>query len=140
MLEAKNIFIYDFDNEMEGFVDLSNHIEGISDKHKDKEDSESFLSIHLGLIEKYYKDKYNKDKDFLGALNQCMAKIRETFNVKYIAIHSGRGNFSADLSEGLSYYPFISLSALEAAFYNCKYFLSELFHNINYYGKGCLNN
>ena len=140
MLEARNIFIYDFDNEMEGFVDLSNHIEGISDKHKDKEDSESFLSIHLGLIEKYYKDKYNKDKDFLGALNQCMAKIRETFNVKYIAIHSGRGNFSADLSEGLSYYPFISLSALEAAFYNCKYFLSELFHNINYYGKGCLNN
>lgn len=142
MLEAKNIFVYDFNKEMNGFVDLSNHpVEKVS-----KDNSESFLSIHLGLIQKYkdaHKNEYkgtDKDEALLYTLNGCISMIRDTFKVKYIAIHSGRGNFSADLSKGLSSYPFISLSALEAAFYNCKYFLSELFHNINYYGKGCLNN
>ncbi len=57
----------------------------------------------------------------------------------FISIHSGRGNFSRELEHSLKKYPFITLSALENAFNNCKYLLSQLFYNTVYLGKGLAN-
>lgn len=57
----------------------------------------------------------------------------------YSAIHSGRGNYSAELDLPLAKYPFISLSALENAFNNSKFLLSQLFYNTVYLGKGFAN-
>lgn len=94
-----------------------------------------FLTIHLGLVEKY---KY--DKDF-GGVSKLMEDIKTHFpKTKYISVHSGRGNFSAELSVELKDYCFITLSALEAAVNNSKFMLSQLFYNMNYYGKGNINN
>lgn len=91
-----------------------------------------FLTIHLGLIEKCKNE---------GGVKGLMEDIKIHFpDVKYIAIHSGRGNYSADLSADLKDYCFITLSALEAAINNSKYMLSQLFYNMNYYGKGNINN
>ena len=167
ILEARKIYLFDFNEQYNGFVDLNNspHNNKEKDKdssQKDKNNHETFLSIHLGMIEKF-KDYYKKknldnfrqrysnnndnekeeiiDKELTReALIQCMKLLKEQFKPQFISIHSGRGNYSADLSDGLKDYPFMSLSALEAALYNSKYFLSELFHNTNYYGKGNLNN
>jgi hypothetical protein len=72
-------------------------------------------------------------------ISHIMNQLKTEFGAKFIAIHSGRGNFSADLEDELKDYPFISLSALEAAFDNSKYFLSQLFYNTIYYGKGNFN-
>jgi len=57
----------------------------------------------------------------------------------YIAIHSGRGNYSAELEGPLSTYPFITLSALENAYNNSKYQLTQLLYNTVYIGKGLAN-
>ena len=126
-------------------------------RFKDGSDHTHFLSIHLGLIEKILKnscivnkiidsrlhitdESYNRlDQD---RVIEFMTMIRELFESTdlYVAIHSGRGNFSKELEGPLASYPFISLSALENAFNNSKYLLSQIFYNTIYIGKGLANN
>lgn len=130
LLEKKNLFVYTMPegylhNGIDSFIDIS--------QHPSTQKECDFLSVHLGLIEKYLEN--NKEKSvtsFMDLLTSC-------FHPKYISVHSGRGNFSPELESGLGSYPFVSLSAIDAAFGNSKYLLSELFNNTNYYGKGNIN-
>jgi SAM-dependent methyltransferase len=124
VLEMRGISLYDFDPKFKNLIQLSG--KRLNKKKMD------FITIHLGLIEKYKGSK--KIIDFLEN------KFGTGNSKPFIAIHSGRGNFSPELEDELRNYPFISLSALEAAFYDCKYFLTQLFKNTNYYGKGNYNN
>ena len=128
-----------------------------------------FLSIHLGLIEKMLKNsewlnceitnrlasknasarKSQKVTDRLSKerVEEFMSILKEKFistdnegnNELFIAIHSGRGNFSKELEGPLKTYPFITLSAIENAFNNSKYLLSQVFYNTVYIGKGIAN-
>ena len=91
-----------------------------------------FASIHLGLLDKL------KGKDVVKFINDKFQNDNES-NPIFVSIHSGRGNFSPELDEKLKDYPFISLSALDSAFNNSKFLLSELLNNTKYYGKGNLN-
>ncbi len=117
----------------------------------------NFLSIHLGLIEKILKSDLvdqvcgEKGDNPLSEerVHLFMQKLIDTFTIVdkdsgesrplHICIHSGRGNFSNELSGPLKEYPFISLAALESAFNNSKYLLSQLFYNTVYIGKGEVN-
>ena len=118
-----------------------------------------FLTIHLGLIEKILKNseivnneidrrtkkqKYNGNRLSDERVTAFMEMLKEYFGgnnkeMLYIAIHSGRGNYSAELEGPLSRYPFISLSALENAYNNSKFQLSQLLYNTVYIGKGFIN-
>ena len=60
-------------------------------------------------------------------------------NRYFISVHSGRGNFSAELEQSLDMYPFISMAALENVYENSKYLLSQLFYSTIYIGKGVAN-
>lgn len=120
-----------------------------------------FLSIHLGLVEKMLKnsvllnnqiDKYLIEKEINSTSNDNLAPERVTAfmrllernfdiggNSTFVSVHSGRGNFSKELEGPLARYPFVSLSALENAFNNSKYLLSQIFYNTVYIGKGMAN-
>lgn len=78
---------------------------------------------------------------FMEMLHEKFASTDTTGQRKelFISIHSGRGNFSRELERSLKRYPFITLSALENAFNNCKYLLSQVFYNTIYLGKGVAN-
>lgn len=120
LLELRGIYLLNFDKKN------GNKIIDLQGKEFNKNKNINFVSIHLGLLDKKDK-KVNLKEDILD----------KYFDEKtFVSIHSGRGNFSADLESELKNYPFISLSALEAAFYDCKYFLTQLFKTTNYYGKG----
>lgn len=138
VLERRNIYLSDFQKD---FADYK--FKNLSGGEQVEINKVDFLTIHLGIIEKfvtwYCTTRTTEIVDRKMALNECFRRIKAKYHPKFISIHSGRGNFSPELQEDLKSYPFISLSALEAAFYNCKYFLSELFYNMNYYGKGNLN-
>ena len=143
IFRRKNIFLYDI--EKDGIINLSKNKCGsinpssLNDDEKNKFGNEvHFLSIHLGLLENLMAARKKTCKGL--KINHLMDEIKKEFDAKFIVIHSGRGNFSADLEDDLKDYPFISLSALEAAFDNSKYFLSQLFYNTIYYGKGNFNN
>ena len=117
LLEMRGIYLLNYENGK--IIDLQG-------EEFNKKENINFVSIHLGLLDKK-KKKVNIKTDILD----------KYFDEKtFVSIHSGRGNFSADLEGKLKNYPFISLSALEAAFYDCKYFLTQLFKTTNYYGKG----
>lgn len=111
-----------------------------------------FLSIHLGLIEKLLKSK--QLEKYIGPregnsleptrIKKLMKLLEKQFgegltNGVHICIHSGRGNFSKELEGPLKKYPFISLAAIENAFNNSKYLLSQLFYNTIFIGKGEVN-
>lgn len=107
-----------------------------------------FLSIHLGLIEKIVKSewgmrKYGKTLTLEKRVSNFMDDMTAVFSGKdcpvFISVHSGRGNFSKELEGPLATYPFVSLSAIENAFGNSKYLLSQLFYNTVYIGKGIIN-
>lgn len=149
LMRKKNLFVYSFEFEREGLgvIDLSTRKiatigQEINCINNFKIEPVHFMSIHLSLIEKYRDYLVGDGVKEECAIEMIMTAIRNTFgneNVK-IAIHSGRGNFSEELQEDLKAYPFITLSALEAAFNNSKYLLSQLFYNTIYYGKGNINN
>lgn len=119
------------------------------------ENSTHFLSIHLGIIEKIIKNSnvFNSMKDEFGKeygeyseqerTIMFMNLLKKHFGYNkqevFISIHSGRGNYSAELNGPLSIYPFISMSAIENAFNNSKYLLSQLFYSTIYLGKGIIN-
>lgn len=122
LLKKKNIFIFTIEDG--NLIDVENK------KFEKSEDFDfDFVSIHLGLL-----DKGN-------SMNFQTELLEHYFGKKpFVSIHSGRGNFSPELEDKLKGYPFLSLSALESAFNNSKYLLSEFLYNTNYYGKGNLNN
>ena len=106
-----------------------------------------FLSIHLGLIEKIAKSEWGKrygaTTNLEDRVTAFMDEMRKIFggadgNV-FISVHSGRGNYSKELDGPLATYAFISLAAIENAFSNSKYLLSQLFYNTIYIGKGIIN-
>lgn len=118
----------------------------------------NFLSIHLGLIEKLLKSKELEKEEYCGPrgknpfdvkrVNRLMDLLTKTFGIKaddslesklHICVHSGRGNFSKELEGPLKEYPFISLAALENAFNNSKFLLSQMFYNTIFIGKGEIN-
>ena len=131
---------------------------------RDNSDKSHFLTIHLGLLEKILKNSilinYEIDKRIIKEggtgldwvkgdrleskrVIEFMRMLREQYDdgsrTLYIAVHSGRGNYSAELEGPLARFPFISLSALESAFNNSKYQLSQLLYNTVYIGKGFAN-
>lgn len=131
---------------------------------RDNLDRSHFLTIHLGLLEKILKNSiiinYEIDQRMIkqgkktldwskgdrldsSRVIEFMRMLREQFDdgskTLYIAVHSGRGNYSAELEGPLARFPFISLSALESAFNNSKYQLSQLLYNTVYIGKGFAN-
>ncbi len=71
-----------------------------------------------------------------------MLLLKEYFGGEgvFITIHSGRGNFSAELEGPLAGYPFLTMSSLESAFNNSKFLLTQLLYNTLYIGKGKINN
>lgn len=126
--------------------------------YADQPNASNFLSIHLGLIEKLLKSKELESEEYCGArgnnpfdenrIVRLMGLLTKTFGILspnnsaarlHICIHSGRGNFSKELEGPLREYPFISLAALENAFNNSKYLLSQLFYNTIFLGKGEIN-
>ncbi|MBE6237511.1 MAG: hypothetical protein E7116_05070 [Bacteroidales bacterium] len=130
-------------------------------RFRDGKSNTHFLSIHLGLIEKMLKNSVvlNNviDEELNGRGLETISEDRlspervrvfmELLEKKFgndngdtfISIHSGRGNFSKELEGPLAKYPFVSLSALENAFNNSKYLLSQIFYNTVYIGKGMAN-
>lgn len=119
---------------------------------KDCHNATHFLSIHLGLIEKLLKSQ--KLEKYIGARGEnplsemrikgLMSLLESRFGDGvnggvHICVHSGRGNFSKELEGPLRNYPFLSLAALENAFNNSKYLLSQLFYNTIFIGKGEVN-
>ena len=117
---------------------------------RDEKDATHFLSIHLGMIEKIVKEdsEWVKANSLCGAsvterVDALMDMLKQTFRTDqgelFISIHSGRGNFSKELDESLSEYPFISISAIENVYANSKFLLAQLFYDTVYIGKGELN-
>lgn len=120
------------------------------------DNSTHFLSIHLGIIEKIIKNSnaFNSMRDESGKeygeyseqertiifINLLKKYFGDKNQKVFISIHSGRGNYSAELNGPLSTYPFISMSAIENAYNNSKYLLSQLFYSTIYLGKGIVNN
>lgn len=113
----------------------------------DKANRTHFLSIHLGLIEKIVKSDWGRrygnnsiiEERVTAFMNELKAIFGEGEENVFISVHSGRGNFSKELEGPLATYPFISLAAIENAFNNSKYLLSQLFYNTIYIGKGIIN-
>lgn len=160
-LALKNIRLLnyndDFDNKSTSYNSvLSSVFKG--NKFRNNRNGTHFLTIHLGLIEKILKNsKYVNslvDKELPGEtqtsnqnrlacerVEAFMTLLKRTFSIKsksyplYIAIHSGRGNYSEELKSPLSQYPYLTLSALENAFNNSKYQLSQLLYNTIYIEK-----
>lgn len=114
-----------------------------------------FLSIHLGLVEKIVQESkaFNSMSDESGKRYseynlkdrtiKFMDLLKKYFGDKnqkvFISIHSGRGNFSAELDGPLAIYPFIGMTAIENAYSNSKYLLCQLFYSTIYLGKGVAN-
>lgn len=134
MIERRKLHIYDIDKNG-NIIDLQGmNVANVIDLNDMKAlCSPTFLSIHLSIIEKIAKE--NKVK-----ASEVMKNLKVIFgNTKFITIHSGRGNLSAELEEDLKDYAFLSLSAIQAAMDDSKYFLSQLLYNNCYIGKGRLN-
>lgn len=144
-LACKNIRVLNYkeDSPNASLDDLMSIFVGNS--FKDGTNKTHFLSIHLGLIEKIVQNDVLFEnitcKGTIEARTEyLMNHIKEVFgNDAFISIHSGRGNFSKDLSISLVEYPFIGLASLESAYNNSKYLLSQLFYNTVYIGKGRIN-
>ena len=142
-LTLKNIRLLNYrdTDDIKSFTDLFK-----GNSFKDNKDTTNFLSIHLGLVEKIIQS--TEFSNFVGEIpvpqkaEMFMSLLRESFGGEnvFISIHSGRGNFSAELEGPLAGYPFITMSSLESAFNNSKFLLTQLFYNTLYVGKGKINN
>lgn len=141
-IRVLNINLDKANNKKWGIGDI---IEG--NHFRDNSNRSHFLSIHLGLIEKVVKsewgDVYGKDTALENKVSLFMEQLKSYFSREgesiFVSVHSGRGNFSKELEGPLATYPFISLAAIENAFGNSKYLLSQLFYNTVYIGKGVIN-
>ena len=150
-LACKNIRILNYNESNFSEDKIDNFIKLFTDDHKfnNGKDETHFLSIHLGIIEKIVKnadmftlmkDEKGKSISVDGRVKVFMRLLKEKFGPKvFISVHSGRGNFSAELEQSLDMYPFISMAALENVYENSKYLLSQLFYSTIYVGKGVAN-
>ena len=145
-LSLKNIRVLNINPENKSSKDpLSALFEG--NDFKDSSNYTHFLSIHLGLIEKIVKSEWGKkygrrstiDKRVKAFMEELIMIFEGDQREIFISVHSGRGNFSKELEGPLATYPFIGLAAIENAFSNSKYLLSQLFYNTVYIGKGVIN-
>lgn len=134
MIERRKLHIYDIDKNgnvinLEGI-----NVANVTDLNSIKTLClPTFLSIHLSIIEKIAKENNIRASEVMKNLKMLFG------NTKFVTIHSGRGNLSAELEEDLKDYAFLSLSAIQAAMDDSKYFLSQLLYNNCYVGKGRLN-
>lgn len=156
--ERKGVFIFNFDkddnqsNQYE-MKDLSLYSLGHFEIDKDMkqvkfnggenlrffgEEEEApitFLTIHLGLIDKI-KDGFSlANKDFkVNDFDESsiVEELKEYFGAKFVSIHSGRGGL--DVRNSLKKYVFQSYSALENPLHNSKFLLAQQFNNLKYYG------
>lgn len=141
-LSLKNIRLLNY-RDTQGINSFMELFKGNS--FKDQRDNTDFLSIHLGLVEKIIQS--TEFTNFVGDIparekaTRFMSLLRENFGGEkvFISIHSGRGNFSAELEGPLAGYPFITMSSLESAFNNSKFLLTQLLYNTLYIGKGKIN-
>ena len=150
-LACKNIRILNYNESNFSEDKIDNFINLFMDDHKfnNGNNSTHFLSIHLGIIEKIVKnaDMFTLMRNENGQpvsiddkVKIFMRLLKEKFGSKvFVSVHSGRGNFSAELEQSLDMYPFISMAALENAFENSKYLLCQLFYSTIYIGKGVAN-
>lgn len=139
-LACKNIRVLNYNDSMSEKTEIAELLEG--NAFNNNENQTHFLSIHLGIIEKITKnvDMFKKIENNNEKVRLFMKMLKEHFGPKvFISVHSGRGNFSAELEEALDMYPFISMAALENAYENSKYLLSQLFYSTIYIGKGVAN-
>ena len=128
---------------------LSHIFEGSQfyDKPGYEKNETHFLTIHLGLIDRILKNSSFVNKEicrrdnllsYSQRLSYFMDMLKSYFGSKnydtFIAIHSGRSNSSKDIEKPLRAYRFISLSALESAFNNSKFQLTQLLYNTAYLG------
>ena len=142
-LTLKNIRLLNYkdSNVINEFADLF-----VGNTFKDNSNITDFLSIHLGLVEKIIQSSeyinYVGEMSLEERAEKFMNQLRNYFGGNhrlFISIHSGRGNFSAELEGPLANYPFITMSSLESAFNNSKFLLAQLFYNTLYIGKGKIN-
>lgn len=91
----------------------------------------TFLSIHLGLIDKV-KDYLGVELDSTFDESSIVEELKKYFGASFVSIHSGRGGF--DIRGELKKYTFQSYSAVESPLYNSKFLLAQQFYNLNYYG------
>lgn len=139
-LACKNIRVLNYNESMSKETEMAKLLEG--NEFNNHENHTHFLSIHLGIIEKIIKnvDMFKKMENSNEKVKVFMKMLKEYFGPKvFISIHSGRGNFSAELEDALDMYPFISMAALENAYENSKYLLAQLFYSTIYIGKGVAN-
>lgn len=159
-LAHRNVRVLNYSDETASDIDGSFASVFKGSDFKDRRNETHFLSIHLGLIEKILKNSLlvnslinqrlhqeggNEDKTLASnRVDALMDMLKDYFGGEnkaslFIAIHSGRGNYSAELEGPLCTYPFITLSALENAYNNSKYQLTQLLYNTVYIGKGLAN-
>lgn len=135
MIERRKLHIYDIDKNGNVTNLEGENVASVIDRNGMKTlCSPTFLSIHLSIIEKITKENNNMKA------SEVMNNLKTIFGgTKFVTIHSGRGNLSAELEKELKDYAFLSLSAIQAAMDDSKYFLSQLLYNNCYIGKGRLN-
>lgn len=135
MIERRKLHIYDIDKNGNVMNLEGKTVANVTDRNEMKKlCSPTFLSIHLSIIEKITKENNNMKA------SEVMNNLKTIFgDTKFVTIHSGRGNLSAELEKELKDYAFLSLSAIQAAMDDSKYFLSQLLYNNCYIGKGRLN-
>lgn len=135
MIETRKLHIYDIDKNGNVINLEGENVASVTDRNgMEALCSPTFLSIHLSIIEKITKENNNMKA------SEVMNNLKTIFGgTKFVTIHSGRGNLSAELEKELKDYAFLSLSAIQAAMDDSKYFLSQLLYNNCYIGKGRLN-
>lgn len=134
MIERRKLHIYDIDKNGDVINLEGENVANVTDGNEiNTLCSPTFLSIHLSIIEIITKEN---NMTASGVMNNLKKFFGET---KFVTIHSGRGNLSAELEKELKDYAFLSLSAIQAAMDDSKYFLSQLLYNNCYIGKGRLN-
>lgn len=90
-----------------------------------------FVSIHYGLIEKFYaaeKENYCTNNDIINALATFKEKIPGAQS-SFVSIHSGRGDLHKFKDNNHNIVTFIPLSGLEWTIENSKYTSTELFYS-----------
>lgn len=145
-MDRRGIYVFNLEACEDGFslIDLSskprhftwNKANGIDTPSKsffhDSDKVTTFLSVHLGLIDKMKEQLLRIGADEKTVDGFIVKALEDFFGAQYVSIHSGRGGF--DVRDSLKQYTFQSFSAIENPLYNSKYLLSQQFYNLSYYG------
>lgn len=142
-LERRGIYLFNIEADKNGFnlLDISskntrfewNDGFGKENRYFDgSKKTTTFLSIHLGLIDKIREQLLKKGADEKIVDSTIVETLENFFGAKFVSIHSGRGGL--DIRESLRQYTFQSFSAIENPLYNSKFLISQQFYNLSYYG------